>query len=150
MNTCDTYDNRDNRNEDDFIPIPPRETLSKRRNSPNLSLYIEKKETPKTVLSNRVSNASTASVTSHISSLFSKRKSVTFTNHEYQDKIENPSTPIEKMLQKAKKLQLPSTLERKINRKASNEVSPPPLRVKKISVDSTKAKMEDELVFRRF
>ena len=37
----------------------------------------------------------------------------------------NP-TPIEKMLQKAKKLPLPSTLEKKIARKASNEPSPPP------------------------
>ena len=144
MNTCDVYQHKDNRREDDFIQLPPQEKLYKRRNSPNLSLYIGEKEVPKTALSNRVSNASTTSVSLQISTLFSKRKSVTFPKTEIQEKFENPSTPIEKMLQKAKKLPLPSTLERKIARKASNEPSPPP-RTKKISVDSTKAKMEDEI-----
>ena len=127
-----------------YIPIPTDVSLCRRRNSPNLSLYIDRNEITKPIVAKKPSLESNVSVSSPVGSLYNKVKSVRFPKIEDKEKIEKPSTPMGMVLKKVKSLPLTSTLERKIARKTSTEDSPSS-RSKKISVDSTKSKMEEEL-----
>ena len=128
------------------IPMPTDVSLAKRRNSPNLSLYIERNELSKTILSKKTSTESNGSIYNHIGSMFNgnKGKSVRFPKNEDKENTEKPSTPMGIVIKKVKSLPLTSSLERKIARKTSYETTPP-IMSKKVSVDSTKMKMEEEL-----
>ena len=133
-------------NHDDALHLPSSTSLARRRNSPNLTLYIKKNASPKVSLSKResgYSSRSNSSTSSPIQSLDRKR-SIILSELDEENIDDGTANPAGVIFKKPKYFASKSIIERKISQKTSSDLTPP-ARIKKLSTDSTKMRMEDDL-----
>jgi len=146
MENCNDIDEPIESHDGILSSLPSSIGLARRRNFPNLSLNIKKNSSPKTSVSKKeslCSNRSSSSTSSPIESS-NKRKSnlrSDLGDENINDSITN-STRF--MFKKWKHNASKSIIERKISQKLSSEITLPD-RTKKLSTDSTKTRMEEDL-----
>ena len=127
--------------------VPPAISLAQRRNSPTLSLYIKKNASPKTSVSQKDSleAGKYANITFSPSKVLKhQRNSKTESESEGTDGNDTSSGSAAVLFKKVRNFASMSTIERKISRNATIEINPQ-TRTKKISTDSTRMRMEDDI-----
>ena len=131
---------------DNILSLPASTSLARRRNSPNLSLHIKKNAPPKTSVSKKKSLFSGRSncITSIPEEWPCKRESTSQSELGNENIDVNITNSTRIMFKKWKRKATKSNIERRISQKNTSEIIFPD-RTKKLSTDSTKTKMEEDL-----